>query len=109
METEKIKLALAGLALGAFALFGIGFGVGGWVLGDTAVERARIAVVERLAPICVAQSKKDRRVKRKVKALQKLPYSKRAKYVEDQGWATMPGESKPERAVSEMCGDKIGG
>ena len=31
MEIEKIKNYLVGAALGAFALFGVGFGMSGWV------------------------------------------------------------------------------
>ena len=44
MDFEKIKFGLACVALGAFALFGLGFGVGGWVLNDTALERAEIVL-----------------------------------------------------------------
>jgi hypothetical protein len=108
MDSEKIKLGLACVAFGAFALFGLGFGVGGWVLNGTALERAETAVLERLAPICVAQSRQDSGKNQKIKALKKLHYSERRKFVETQGWATMPGESKPDSAVAEMCGDKIG-
>jgi hypothetical protein len=109
MNFEKIKLGFACFALGAFVLFGLGFGLGGWVLNDTSLERANIAVLERLTPICVAQSKLDSGKNQKIKALKKLEYSERGKFVETQGWATMPGESKPDSAVAEMCGDKIGG
>lgn len=107
MELEKIKMVLAGAALGAFALFGIGFGMGGWVLGGTAQERIETAVTSRLAPICVAQFQQDPLKNRKIKAFRKLAYEKRAKFVASQGWATMPGESKPDSAVAEMCGDSI--
>ena len=109
MDFEKIKLGVACAALSAFALFGIGFGMGGWVLGDTAQDRARTAVVERLTPICFAQFKQDPTKNQKAKALQKLDYGKRGAYVENQGWATMPGENKPDSAVAEKCGELITG
>ena len=109
MEIEKIKLIFACIAFGAFAMFGIGFGMIGWVLGDTAVDRAKTAVVERLTPICIAQFKKDPATNRKIKTLRKLEYSQQAKFVADQGWATMPGEKKPDTAVAEKCGDEITG
>jgi hypothetical protein len=109
MEIEKIKNYLMGAALGAFALFGVGFGMSGWVLGGTAQERAGAAVVERLAPICVAQFKQDPTKDKKIKALQKLEYSKQEKFVENQGWATMPGEKKPDSAVAKKCGELITG
>ena len=109
MEIEKIKNYLVGAALGAFALFGVGFGMSGWVLGGTAQERTEAAVVERLAPICVAQFKQDPTKDQKIKALQKLEYIKQGEFVENQGWATMPGEKKPDSAVAEKCGDLITG
>ena len=107
MEFENIKNYLVGAALGAFALFGVGFGMSGWVLDGTSQERAKTAVVERLAPICVAQFKQDPTKDQKIKALQKLEYSKRGKFVENQGWATMPGEKTPDSAVATTCGELI--
>ena len=109
MEFEKIKIGLWGAFLGAFALFGVGFGMSGWVFGGTAEERIETAVVARLAPICVAQFRQDPLKGRKIKAFQKLAYDKRGKFVESQGWATMPGESKPDSAVAETCGEQISG
>ena len=109
MDIEKIKIGLAGVALGAFALFGIGFGMSGWVLGGTAQERMEIAVIDRLTPICVAQFQRDPMKVQKLTALKKLSYAEHGKYVETQGWATMPGESKPDNSVAEKCGDRING
>jgi hypothetical protein len=109
MDIEKIKIGLSGIALGAFALFGIGFGMSGWVLAGTSQERADSAVVERLTPICVALFKQDPLMAQKLIALKKLSYDEHAKYVETQGWATMPGASTPDSAVAEKCGDKISG
>jgi len=109
METKDIQLGLWGAALGAFALFGIGFGPVGWVLGGTALERAETAVVERLTPICVAQSKQDSKMAQKIQTLQKLPYEKRGEFVANQGWATMPGEKKPDSLVAEKCSDQLTG
>jgi len=107
MEIEKIKLIFACIAFGAFAMFGIGFGLGGWVLGDTAVDRADAAVIERLTPICVAQFKRDPAMDRKIQTLRKLAYSKQGKFVADQGWATMPGDKQPDNVLAEKCGDQI--
>lgn len=109
MDIDKIKTVLAGAALGAFALFGVGFGMSGWVLSGTAQEKLETAVISRLTPICVAQFRKDPQMDRKFAAFKKLPYEKRGAFVASQGWATMPGESKPDRMVSERCGDEISG
>ncbi len=67
MDWEKIKLGLWGAAGGAIILAIIGFAWGGWVMGGTAQEMAEVAVLGRLAPICVEQfnqdSKKDQNLK----------------------------------------------
>ncbi len=109
MDLEKIKIGLLGVALGALALFGIGFGMSGWVLGGTSQERAETAVIDRLTSICVAQFQRDPLKDQKVKALKKLSYSQHGKFVASHGWATMPGESKPDSAVAVKCGDQISG
>lgn len=109
MDFEKIKIGLLGAALGAFALFGIGFGTIGWEFGGTAQKQEQTAVVDRLTPICVAQARHDPMMAQKVQALTKMPYDKRAGYVASQGWATMPGDSQPDNAVAAKCGDKISG
>ena len=109
MDIEKIKIGLAGVALGAFALFGIGFGMSGWVLGGTAQERLEAAVIDRLTPICVTQFQRDPMKVQKLAALKKVSYAEHGKYVATQGWATMPGESNPDTAVAEKCGDRISG
>jgi len=109
MDFEKIKIGLWGAALGAFALFGIGFGAAGWVFGGTAQQQAETAVVERLTPICVAQVQQDPMRDQKVTALKALTYDKRGKFVESQGWATMPGETRPDSVVAEKCSDRLSG
>ena len=38
-----------------------------------------------------------------------MDYGKRAAFVATQGWATMPGEKKPDGTVAENCGDLITG
>ena len=109
MDIEKIKYVVYGIAFGAFALFGIGFGMGGWVLGGTAQANAEMAVLERLTPICVAQYQRDPQKAKKTKAMKDISYGQQGEYVASQGWATMPGESKPDTAVAEKCGDQISG
>ncbi len=63
MNSENIKLVLAGAAGGAAVLAIIGFAWGGWVTGSTAQKTAeelsQKAVVARLAPICVEQYNQD--------------------------------------------------
>jgi hypothetical protein len=109
MEIENIKTGIWTAGLGAFAMFGIGFGVLGWVFGGTAQEQTAAAVVERLTPICIAQAKSDSTSAGKIKILEKMEYDKRGAFVASQGWATMPGEKAPDGAVAEKCSDQITG
>ncbi len=104
---EKIMPALFGAAGGAIILAIIGFAWGGWVTGGTAQkmaeEMAEDAVVGRLAPICVEQYNQDSEKDQKLKELKEESSWKRGDYVEKQGWATMPGEEKPDSKVAEKC------
>ena len=85
----------------------IGFAWGGWVTGSTAQaiakDVAEDAVVERLAPICVAQFNQDPGKAAKLEELKKASSYQRRTFVQDQGWATMPGEEAPDRAVADEC------
>jgi len=85
----------------------IGFAWGGWVTGGTAKSLAEKmaddAVVKRLAPICVVQFKQAPGKDQKLKDLEKTDSWQRSEYVEKQGWATMPGEEKPDSKVASEC------
>jgi hypothetical protein len=85
----------------------IGFAWGGWVTGRTArtlaEDMAEDAVVERLAPICVYQFNQDPGKAAKLAELKETSSYQRRTFVQDQGWATMPGEEAPDRAVAEEC------
>ena len=63
MDFEKIKLGMWGAAGGAIVLAIVGFTWGGWVAGSTAEQMAaaaaRMAVIDRLAQICVEQHNLD--------------------------------------------------
>jgi hypothetical protein len=111
MDWDKIILGLWGALGGAIVLAAIGFAWGGWVTGGTAQEMAEEmaenAVVARLAPICVEQFKQDSEKDEKLKDLKKEDSWNRDDYVEKQGWATMPGEKKPDSKVAEKCADLV--
>jgi hypothetical protein len=85
----------------------IGFAWGGWVTGGTAQTLAQKmaddAVVKRLAPICVVQFKQAPGKEEKLRELVKIDSWQRSEYVEKQGWATMPGEEKPDSNVASEC------
>ena len=85
----------------------IGFAWGGWVTGGTArkvaTEAAEEAVVLRLAPICIVQFKQDPAKDQKLKDLKATDSWKRSDFVAQQGWATIPGEEKPDSKVADAC------
>ena len=111
MDSEKIKQGLWGAAGGAVVLAVIGFTWGGWVTGGTAQkmaeEMAENAVVDRLAPICVEQYNQDSEKDQKLKKLKETRSWERDDYVEKQGWATMPGEEKPDSKVAGKCAELL--
>jgi len=61
------------------------------------------AVVKRLAPMCVVQFKQAPGKDQKLKDWKKTDSWQRSEYVEKQGWATMPGEEKPDSKVASEC------
>ncbi len=109
MDWEKIKLGVWGALGGTIILAIIGFAWGGWVTGGTAQEMAeemaKNAVVARLAPICVEQFKQDSEKDQKLTDLKKEDSWNRGDYIAKQGWATMPGEKKPDSKVAEKCAE----
>jgi hypothetical protein len=85
----------------------IGFNWGGWVTRGTAQEMAKVtaknAVIQRLAPMCVAQFNQDPAKDQKLTELTETSTWQRGDYVEKQGWATMSGEAKPDSQVANEC------
>lgn len=104
---EWTKAALWGGVAGAVALAITGFSWGGWVTGGKAEaiasERARDAVVAALAPICVAQARRDPQLAITVAKLKDTSTYQRGPIVMEAGWATMPGSTEPDRAVANAC------
>ncbi len=89
----------------------LGFNWGGWVTGRTAQTLAtatsKAAVITRLAPICVAQFQQDPGKTQKLVALKALSNYERGDYAGKQGWATMPGETEPDRNVASACANLL--
>ena len=81
----------------------VGFNWGGWVTGGTAQTLANDAVVERLATVCVSQYNQDLGKIQKLRELKEASSYQRDDYVREQGWATMPGEEKPDNKVADAC------
>jgi hypothetical protein len=107
-KAKPTKTTAFWIALGAIVLTLIlGFTRGGWTTGGSATKMAETsassAVIARLAPICVAQFNADAQRGAKFTELKALTSFKRSAFVEEQGWATMPGESAADKGVIAEC------
>ena len=110
----ETKPFLWGAVAGAIALAVFGFNWGGWVTGGTAEKlagtRADEATVAALAPICVAQFRKDAKAQASLAALKETKTWEQAEYVQNGGWATMPGttpKAEPNRQVAQACAEAL--
>jgi hypothetical protein len=102
------KMITFWLCLGAIVLtMAVGFTWGGWKTADAAQKQAntavQVAMVQRLAGICVSQFGGDAEHTANLAALQALGTSARSSYMTDGGWATMPGEASPDTKVTSEC------
>lgn len=107
-KARATKKVVFWVAVGAIILtIFVGFNWGGWVTSGTAQKMgdtmAQAAVVQRLAPICVVQFDQDLGKIQKLRELKGASIYKRDDYVKEQGWATMPGEEKPDSKVADAC------
>jgi hypothetical protein len=111
MKKEAIKPLVGGIAIGAMALLIVVFWTG-WVVTSTKAESqgeqmAAEAVVEALAPICVEQFTQDQNKAERLEALKEKSSYQRRVYVEEIGWATMPGVESSVRGVADACAKRI--
>lgn len=112
-KAKLTKTTAFWIAVGAILLtMLVGFTQAGWVTDGTAQQRTEIAVqtavTGRLAPICVVQFNQDLDKEQKLAAMKELvSANQRARYVIEQGWATMPGEAKAEDKVASECARQI--
>lgn len=107
------KPAAWGVVAGAVALAIIAFSAGWVVTSGTAQEMAERqkneAVLAALTPVCVAQFKSLAVEMRdtKLAALEEENSWQRGDYIEEQGWATMPGSEEPNNEVADACASEL--
>ena len=112
-QKKLTKMEAFWVAIGAIILtLFLGFSRGGWMTGGAAQQMAdsasQSAVVERLAPICVAQFNQDPQKDQKLEELKEITISsRRTTYVKEQGWATMSGEAAPDNRVATECANRL--
>ena len=112
MDWDKVKLGSWSALGGAIVLAYGGFNFGGWLTGGGAAamakEVAADAVAERLGSICVAQFNHDSDKGSKVVEMKDKDTWDKARYIEKQSWAIMPGEDKPDSKVADSCAKLLG-
>ena len=111
MRKEMIKPFVGGVVVGAIVLLIVIFATG-WVVTSgsaqaKAEEIAKKAVIDRMAPICVAQFLQDPSREERLKELEEKDSWKRGDYVKETGWATMPGAESPASGVADECARRL--
>jgi hypothetical protein len=114
MKKEYIKPFTLGMAAGMVVLLIVIFSAGWVVTSGSAKAEAKTvaadAVMNRLAPIAVAQFMQDPNKEERLKEMKKLDSwgeNNRSDYVQKQGWATMPGEKKPDEQVADEVARRL--
>lgn len=107
MDKQQIKRLVEGAIVGGIAVSAVMFGTG-WAIKSSeadinAREQSRAAVIESLAPICVAQYDAAGNKAGKLATMAKIESWKRGEFVSKQGWATMPGEDSSNNLVADEC------
>jgi len=112
LQGESRTRLLQGIAIGAVASMAIGFSWGGWMTGGAAhrlaAERADIAVVAALTPICVEKFLQNSDAKANLAALQKISSNwEQGEYLEKGGWTTQPGAASSDYHLARACAEKL--
>lgn len=89
----ETKPALWGAVGGALVVAIVGFSWGGWLTSGKAEAAASMrvdaAVIEALAPVCVAKFRRDAAVDANLQALKKVDLWSQGEFIEKGGWATV--------------------
>ena len=91
----------------------VGLWVLGWTLGSSAEriarDRADIAVVDALTPVCVAKFEAQADAAARLTELKKISASwDQQSFIEKGGWATPPGSAAPNSDVATACAEELG-
>ncbi|MEQ9639039.1 MAG: hypothetical protein RIM84_03370 [Alphaproteobacteria bacterium] len=105
------KPALWGAAVGGAALAIVAFSAGWVVTSSTAAQMAASqsskAVIASLTPICVAKYQMESEKPALLATLQGRSNWTRGDWIEEKGWATMPGSEKPDSQVADACATEL--
>ena len=89
-----VKPGVYGVFLGAAGAMIVGFSFGGWVTGGTARQLASVEA-------------RDPQLAERLAALKAASSYRRAEMVADNGWATPPGSTGPDRRLATACADQL--
>jgi len=106
-QPSKTMLVWACIAA-VIATIVVGFSWGGWVTGGTsrtmATAAGETARGELASAICVERFNAAADAAAKLAEFKAIPDSyKKRQFVEAGGWATMPGQTSPDRRGAEAC------
>jgi hypothetical protein len=108
---EWFKPAAWGAVFGGVALAIVGFSWFGWMLGATAermaVARADTAVIAGLVPVCVDRFRQQPDAAAALNRLKQTSSWQRQDLVERGGWATMPGNDRPNSGLARACAETL--
>src|SRR6185437_16375532 len=111
LQGESLTRLIQGAIAGFLATVVIGFGWGGWTLGNTATkmadQSAKNAVVSVLAPICVDNFQHATAAKATLAELKATDSWKQDTFIAKGGWATFPGMEAPNTHVAEACAQML--
>ena len=111
MQRQSIAPFIFGMGVGAIVLMIVGFSADWVVTAGTAQEEAermaQKAVVDKLVPICVAQFEQDPNKAEDLKKLKAESSWARGDFIEEQGWATMPGSQSANTDIVDEYAEKI--
>lgn len=107
MDKQQIRRFVEGALVGGIALSAVMFGTG-WAIKSSdaeinAREQSRAAVIESMAPICVAQYDAAGNTAGKLTTMATIESWKRGEFVAKQGWATMLGGDSADNLVADEC------
>ena len=108
-----LKPGIIGAIVGAVAVAIVGFGTSYIVTTSSAQEMAEDAgdkaVLAALTPICVEQFKQltAQAQTTQLAGLKDESSWSRGDYVEERGWATMPGMEEPNDDVADACASQL--
>lgn len=104
---ESITRLIQGTVFGAIAAAVVGFNWGGWMLGSTAdkqtEEGATSAIVALLAPLCVTNFQNATDAVSNLEEFKDKSTYRKTAYVEEGGWAKLPGAEKSNKGVAKAC------